>query len=125
MMKLISNGLRAVGIPTLMLGVVGIVFIGAQAVGAPQVQPARAAGERTQTVSLEYQEVEQRLLSYSILVNAQSVSFKRQPDFGQHKVVRGNLEFGKDTKIYPVSEVPSSGQQPVPQTCQAATLSEP
>jgi len=76
--------------PGLVLGLCGAVFLAAALSQAESVP--LPASSNTITVTLEYQEAEEALTSWSLSVTAQSAAFQKEPDLSPSGVRRGRLD---------------------------------
>lgn len=75
---------------------VGIALVAQGASGAEQPASGGLAAPQAHVADLDYQEVSYSFINCGVPFDVQSSAFKKEPAFGQGKIIRGLIQFGGD-----------------------------
>ncbi len=96
------NSARARSVTGFLLVVawVWLALAASASAGAEADRPPPASLAATQSVYLDYRELNYDVSHWGLSLATQSASFKKEPDLGVRKVVRGTMKFGSSTEQF-------------------------
>jgi len=96
------NSARARSVTGFLLVVawVWLALAASTSAGAEADRPPPASLAATQSVYLDYRELNYSVSYWGLSLATQSASFKKEPDLGVRKVVRGTMKFGSSTEQF-------------------------